>query len=116
MLQSIKRALSKGNDRLQRGLAFAAFWGLAGFNEVMAADPKAGTTAFEGIEEAIKNYQTPTQKIVYAIAAVIAIVGAFNIFFKMQNGDQDVKKTVMLTLGGCIALVALATSLPSFFR
>ena len=51
----------------------------------------------------------------YAIASVIAIVGAFNIYFKMQNGDQDVKKTIMLTIGGCIAFVALATSLPLFF-
>ena len=28
-----------------------------------------------------------------AIAAVIVLVGAFNVYFKMQNGDQDVKKT-----------------------
>lgn len=45
-----------------------------------------------------------------AIAAVIVLVGAFNVYFKMQNGDQDVKKTIMLTIGGCIAFIALVRS------
>jgi len=52
----------------------------------------------------------------YAIAAVIALVGAFNVYFKMQNGDQDVKKTIMMTIGGCVAMVAMATALPMFFK
>ena len=51
-----------------------------------------------------------------AIAAVIVLVGAFNVYFKMQNGDQDVKKTIMLTIGGCIAFIALSEALPLFFK
>ena len=50
-----------------------------------------------------------------AIAAVIVLVGAFNVYFKMQNGDQDVKKTIMPTIGGCIAFIALSEALPLFF-
>ena len=53
--------------------------------------------------------------IMKAIAAVIVLVGAFNVYFKMQNGDQDVKKTIMLTIGGCIAFIALSEALPLFF-
>ena len=49
------------------------------------------------------------------LAAVIVLVGAFNVYFKMQNGDQDVKKTIMLTIGGCIAFIALSEALPLFF-
>ena len=33
----------------------------------------------------------------------------------LQNGDQDVKKTIMLTIGGCIAFIALSEALPLFF-
>ena len=40
---------------------------------------------------------------------------ARNVYFKMQNGDQDVKKTIMLTIGGCIAFIALSEALPLFF-
>ena len=46
----------------------------------------------------------------------IVLVGAFNVYFKMQNGDQDIKKTIMLTIGGCIAFIALSEALPLFFK
>lgn len=56
------------------------------------------------------------KSVMAAIAAVIVLVGAFNVYFKMQNGDQDVKKTIMLTIGGCIAFIALSEALPLFFQ
>lgn len=34
----------------------------------------------------------------------------------LQNGDQDVKKTILLTIGGCIAFIALSEALPLFFK
>lgn len=76
----------------------------------------AGAADLAGIATEISGYQTVVQNILYAVAAIISLVGAFNIFNKMSNGDQDVKKTVMLTLGGCIAFVALAKALPAFFK
>lgn len=81
----------------------------------MFADTSAGTGAFKDIANTISQYQGAVEDIIYAIAAIIALVGAFNIFNKMNNGDQDVKKTAMLVIGGCIALVALAQALPKFF-
>lgn len=74
-----------------------------------------GTAGFSTATTTIKGYQSQVSALMKAIGAVIAIVGAFNIFFKMQNGDQDVKKTIMLTIGGCIAFVALGEALPMFF-
>ncbi len=74
-----------------------------------AADPFAGATS------TISGYADSVKKLLYAIAAIIALVGAFNVYHKMTNGDQDVKKTIMLTLGGCIAMLALSEALPAFF-
>lgn len=74
-----------------------------------------GAGAFQQATTEILTYQEPVQKLIYAIAAVVVLVGCFNIFHKMNNGDQDVKKTIMLTIGGCVALVALAKTLPLFF-
>ena len=68
-----------------------------------------------GIGDTFAKYVGPVQKIVYALAAICAMIGAFTIYFKMSNGDQDVKKTIMLTIGGCVGLVTLATVLPRFF-
>lgn len=77
---------------------------------------EGGAGAFDEASRQIGLYFDPVKKIVYAIACILCIVGAFNVYFKMQNGDQDVKKTIMLTLGGCIALVALVEALPTFFK
>lgn len=87
-----------------------------GYAQSAGGNPGAGVQAFQNATNAIAQYQDPIQKLLYAIAIVIALVGAFNIFNKMNNGDQDVKKTIMLTLGGCIALVVLANALPLFFK
>ena len=64
---------------------------------------------------AITGYIDPVRNLLYVIAAVVSIIGAFNVFYKMNNGDQDVKKTIMMTIGGCAALVAMAVALPKFF-
>ncbi len=75
-----------------------------------------GQAAISDAAQGIAKYQDSVQKLVYAIAAVVGIVGAFSVYFKMQNGDQDVKKSVMMTVGGCIALIALASAIPAFFK
>ncbi len=75
-----------------------------------------GAAGFTKATQEVSSYQTPVSNLMKAIAAVIVLVGAFNVYFKMQNGDQDVKKTIMLTIGGCIAFIALSEALPLFFN
>lgn len=84
------------------------------FNE-MYADSK-GAGGFASATNEISSYQEPVANLMKAIAAVIVLVGAFNVYFKMQNGDQDVKKTIMLTIGGCVAFIAMSEALPLFFK
>ena len=78
--------------------------------------PVKGAAGFTKATQEVSSYQTPVSNLMKAIAAVIVLVGAFNVYFKMQNGDQDVKKTIMLTIGGCIAFIALSEALPLFFK
>ncbi len=73
----------------------------------------AGSSAITGAVGTFKGYLEPVRNLLYVIAAVVSIIGAFNVFYKMS--DQDVKKTIMMTIGGCAALVAMAVALPKFF-
>ncbi len=75
----------------------------------------AGSSAITGAVGTFKGYLEPVRNLLYVIAAVVSIIGALHVFYKMNNGDQDVKKTIMMTIGGCAALVALAVALPKFF-
>ena len=95
-----KGVLALGALTLAVGDAMAASKGAAGFTKA---------------NQEVTSYQAPVSNLMKAIASVIVLVGAFNVYFKMQNGDQDVKKTIMLTIGGCIAFIALSEALPLFF-
>ena len=93
----------------------AYFWlGFFTVSDAMASSKGAG--GFTKATTEIQSYETPVANLMKAIAAVIVLVGAFNVYFKMQNGDQDVKKTVMMTIGGCVAFVAMSEALPMFFK
>lgn len=78
-------------------------------------DSGAGITAFESVNEGLKRYIEPVQTMIYIICAVTLVVGSGVCAMKMQNGEQDVKKTMMLLVGSCIFLVAAVTFLPKFF-
>ena len=54
-------------------------------------------------------------KLCYAIAGVVAVVGAISVYIAMNNEEQDVKKKIMMVVGACIFLVAAAQALPLFF-
>ena len=47
-----------------------------------------GAAGFTKATQEVSSYQTPVSNLMKAIAAVIVLVGAFNVYFKMKNGDQ----------------------------
>ena len=80
-----------------------------------AGDYSAGTTALGTVTTEIAKYVPVVVKLCYAIAGVVAIVGAISAYISMNNEEQDVKKKIMMIVGACIFLVAAAQALPLFF-
>ena len=80
-----------------------------------AGDYTAGTPALGTVTTEIAKYVPYVVKLCYAIAGVVAIVGAISVYIKMNNEEQDVKKSIMMIVGACIFLVAAAQALPLFF-
>ena len=67
------------------------------------------------VSEEIAKYIPYVVKLCYAIAGVVAVVGAISVYIAMNNEEQDVKKKIMMVVGACIFLVAVAQALPLFF-
>ena len=80
-----------------------------------AGDYSAGTTALGTVTTEIAKYVPVAVKLCYAIAGVVAVVGAISVYIKMNNEEQDVKKSIMMLVGACIFLIATAQALPLFF-
>ena len=92
----------------------AAFLGMFLFCTVMTFAQSKGVGGFQSAIREISGYETQVSNLMKAIGAVIAIVGAFSIYFKMQNGDQDVKKAIMLTIGAASTLTTSFNGLDNF--
>ena len=58
--------------------------------------------------------QEATQMI-YAIGAVIGLIGGVRVYQKFSSGDPDTSKTAASWFGACIFLIVAATILRSFF-
>ena len=85
---------------------------------VVYASLQAQGNGSGGITEAttmISSYFEPATKLVYAIGAVIGLIGGVKVYGKFSSGDPDTSKTAASWFGACIFLIVAATVLRSFF-
>jgi hypothetical protein len=71
-----------------------------------------------GINQAttdVKSYFDAGVNLMYAIGAVVGLVGAVKVYQKWNHGDHDTSKVAAAWFGSCIFLVVVATVLKSFF-
>jgi len=71
-----------------------------------------------GITEAtsmVTSYFDPATKLIYAIGAVVGLIGGVKVYGKFTSGDPDTSKTAASWFGACIFLIVSATILRSFF-
>ena len=71
-----------------------------------------------GINEATKmvtSYFDPGTKLIYAVGAVVGLIGGIKVYNKFSSGDPDTSKTAASWFGTCIFLIVAATILRSFF-
>lgn len=118
-----KRALTGVADKCEKALLSPRFGATLMmlcmvsivFAQNSAGDYSAGTTALGTVTTEIAKYVPVAVKLCYAIAGVVAVVGAISVYIKMNNEEQDVKKSIMMLVGACIFLIAAAQALPLFF-
>lgn len=71
-----------------------------------------------GINEAtqmVSSYFDLGTKLIYAIGAVVGLIGGVKVYGKFSSGDPDTSKTAASWFGACIFLIVAATILRSFF-
>ena len=70
--------------------------GVSAFAQNTAGDYSAGTSALSTVAEEIAKYVPIVVKLCYAIAGVVAIIGAISVYIAMNNDEQDVKNILVL--------------------
>jgi len=79
---------------------------------LMAQDGNAG---IQQATTMVKGYFDTGCSLMYAIGAVVGIVGAIKVFNKWNAGEPDTNKVAAAWFGSCIFLVVVATVIKSFF-
>lgn len=85
---------------------------------LVAVAASAQGNGMAGITEAtnmVSSYFEPLTRLIYAIGAVVGLIGGVRVYSKFSSGDPDVSKTAAAWFGACIFLVVAATVLRSFF-
>ncbi len=71
-----------------------------------------------GINEAtlrVRSYFNTGTNLLYAIGAILGLVGAVKVYQKWNSGDPDTGKVAAAWFGSCVFLVIVVTVLRSFF-
>ena len=72
----------------------------------------------QGLSQAntmVRGYYDTATSLMFAIGAILGIVGAIKVFSMMVRGDERMGHTAALWFGACIFLVVVATVIKSFF-
>jgi hypothetical protein len=71
-----------------------------------------------GINEAntkVRSYFASGTNLMYAVGAIVGLIGAVKVFQKWNAGDHDTGKVAAAWFGSCVFLVVVATVIKSFF-
>jgi len=83
-----------------------------------AGNAMAIGNGMSGINQAtseVSSYFAPITKLIYAIGALVGLIGAVRVYSKFSSGDPDTTKVAATWFGACIFLVIAATVLSGFF-
>jgi predicted transporter len=82
------------------------------------SEPSYSQDGNAGINQAtdmVKSYFDSGANLMYAIGALVGLVGGVKVFNKWNHGDHDTGKTAAAWFGSCVFLVVVATVIKSFF-
>ena len=63
----------------------------------------------------VNSYFAAGTSLMYAVGAILGLIGAIKVYQKWNHGDHDTGKVAAAWFGSCIFLVIVATVIKSFF-
>lgn len=87
----------------------------AGFTTASALAQGNGLSGITEATSMVTSYFDPLTRLIYAVGAVVGLIGGIKVYQKFSSGDPDTSKTASSWFGACIFLIVAATVLRSFF-
>lgn len=74
-----------------------------------------GKTGIEAADKQVREYFKSGVQLMYAVGAMLGLIGAVKVYQKWNGGDPDTSKVAAAWFGSCIFLVVVATIISAFF-
>jgi hypothetical protein len=102
------------SEMIRKGRAFVVALSVYCLSYVVAYAQDGNAGISEAATQVRGYFETGTQ-LMYAVGAVLGLVGAVKVYQKWNSGDPDTSKVAAAWFGSCVFLVIVATVLGSFF-
>ena len=82
---------------------------------VIALHAQDGNAGINEANTKVRSYFAAGTNLMYAVGAVLGLIGAVKVYSKWNSGDPDTGKVAAAWFGSCVFLVVVATVIRSFF-
>ena len=81
----------------------------------MAVSGQDGNAGINEANTQVRSYFDSGTNLMYAVGAIVGLIGAIKVYNKWNAGDHDTGKIAAAWFGSCVFLVVVATVIKSFF-
>lgn len=74
-----------------------------------------GNAAIQDANQKVRSYFLTGTQLMYAIGAILGLIGAIKVYSKWNAGDHDTGKVAAAWFGSCVFLVVVVTVIKAFF-
>lgn len=111
-MENVKKGYGTDRTRKWKGKAMLALLMAAVYYTAYAQD---GTAGIQAANTQVRGYFDAGTQLMYAVGALLGLIGAIKVYQKWNSGDQDTSKVAASWFGSCIFLVVVALIIRSFF-
>jgi hypothetical protein len=107
--------VKKGKLKRLTSKVLATMWmGMAIFYGHLAT-AQDGNAGINQADQMVRSYFDSGTNLMYAVGALLGLIGAVKVYQKWNAGDPDTGKVAAAWFGSCVFLVVVATVIKSFF-
>lgn len=74
-----------------------------------------GADALATMHDFVVTMMLYVQYIIYAVAGGFAVIAAFQIYIKMNTGEDGITKHILTLVGACLFIIGATIVFPAFF-
>ncbi len=82
---------------------------------VLVAQSQDGNAGILEANQKVRSYFVTGTQLMYAIGAILGLIGAVKVYSKWNAGDHDTGKVAAAWFGSCVFLVVVVTVIRAFF-